>query len=63
MLERSVADAKDARTGASDATVHDLPAPKKAAAKKATARKSAAKKSSEPSVKRTAAKRKPPRSA
>ncbi|MFD3682476.1 hypothetical protein [Streptomyces sp. NPDC058613] len=63
MLERSAADAKNARTGAADATIHDLPAPKKAAAKKATTRKSAAKKGSAPSAKKANARRKPPRSA
>ncbi|MFD3808964.1 Ku protein [Streptomyces sp. NPDC058619] len=58
MLERSVADAKSARTGAADATIHDLPAPKKA-----TSKKTAAKKNSAAQAKKTAAKRKPPQSA
>ncbi|MFD3328825.1 hypothetical protein [Streptomyces sp. NPDC058701] len=54
MLERSVADAESARTGAADAIVHD-PAPKEV-----TSRKVAAKRSSAAPAKK-AAKRKPPR--
>ncbi|MCX5410163.1 hypothetical protein OHA37_00055 [Streptomyces sp. NBC_00335] len=44
MLERSVSEAKAARTGGPDATVHDLPAKKTAAAKKQPAKKTAGRK-------------------
>ncbi|MFD3723038.1 hypothetical protein [Streptomyces sp. NPDC058674] len=45
------------------AAIGESPAPKKAATKKAPIRKSAAKKSSAAPVKKTVAKREPPRSA